>query len=163
MEIIAKKTDKTAVFVVDVIMGVFCLALGVVLCVLCVKAEDFRTIFEENDITAIVILAIAFAICFLGGLWLIGRFLLHRKMPEVLIEADRGKLYIHGKNERIMTFEELEGASILAGTQSLFVKLFQGNYGTLVIEPLRGRNVKLHYVDNVSEVPARIAALIKRG
>ncbi|MGN1077427.1 MAG: hypothetical protein ACI4ST_02835, partial [Candidatus Gallimonas sp.] len=137
------------------------LVIAAVFAVLFFLAGGFAAL-EGDTLTQVVILAV-FALLFVGGgCWLICRFFRRRKLPSVLIEADDEKLYLHGKQEREILLADLIGSSIIGTPESLFVFLFQQKYGTLSISPVaNGKDVKMKFVDEVTEVPARISRLVQ--
>lgn len=161
MKVIAKKTESRLVLTSDLIFGILCLVIAAVFAVLFFLAGGFAAL-EGDALTKLVILAV-FALFFVGGgYWMICRFFRRRKLPSVLIEADDEKLYLHGKQEREIPLADLVGSDIVGAPESLFVFLFQQKYGTLTISPVaNGKNVKMKFVDEVTEVPARISYLVQ--
>ena len=156
MKVLAKKIKKATVFVLDLIVGALIMLAAAVGLPLGIVAVD-STLFANPYVLGTVIV-VALIFCAVGFFGFINKFILYRKCPDVLIEADDEFLYIHGTKEAKIPLLSLENTFMYADLPFLFQKdflhelvvhLLSEEYGTLYLEIPNYGKYKLRFVANV--------------
>lgn len=104
----------------------------------------------DDIVTVIIILAVFYLLCAVGGGWLISRFIKWKKLPDDLISADGEYLYIFTNKQIKIALNEID--SIFAGPESFLIQLFGGGYGIVEIKAV-GKKYKVYFVDEANTVP----------
>lgn len=104
----------------------------------------------DDIITVVIILAVFYLLCAVGGGWLISRFVKWKKLPDDLISADGEYLYIFTNKQIKIALNEID--SIFAGPESFLIQLFGGGYGIVEIKAV-GKKYKVYFVDEANTVP----------
>ena len=154
MTTLAQKTTKSFLFYLDLIFGILCYIIVVAVAILMAIACQAEGMQALKDATTIAVIAV-FAVFFIfGGSWLISRFYIWKRQPAELIFIDEvGNLIIN--STRRITIAKDEIFSIVAGPESLFIKLFGGGFGTITIQTTT-KTYKVPFVDQANTIPDKI-------
>lgn len=96
-------------------------------------------------------------------------YVVYRKLPQVLAEADNEFLYIHGKKEAKIPFSSLLNANVDVNVPYLFqpgfvrefiVHMFSSKYGDVILEVPDYGTYKMPFVANAQEVAEQLASFI---
>ena len=125
MEIIATKSSRSFSPTSQLIGGIitlFCSLLFVVGFIYMITAGGVSDPIEIAK--GILIFGILIVVMCGAGYYLISRYLLWRRLPQVVAEFDGHYLYIHGKKETKIHVLDLKNAAVANGTHQLRYDVF---------------------------------------
>ena len=159
MKILVTKMKKLGLLKVELIFyAILMLALALVLPISII-------VMDVTLMTNPVVLGIALISLLFWGLAAyfvcIRRYVIYRKLPQVLAEADDEFLYIHAKKEAKIPFSSLSDANVAVEVPYIFqpgflrefiVHLFSSKYGTIILEIPNYGTYKMPFVADVQDV-----------
>lgn len=163
MKVLAEKTQKKLLIYIYLAIGIILGIIGVVVIPILIFSIDPILIQEPLAWAIVVGIALFFALT--GYITGVRPLILYKNTPDVIIETDGEKLYIHGKKEAVIPLKEMEGTYLDAFppymlTREFFVHLFSGLYGKVIIETPNHGNYKCHFVQDCRKVVQDIHSLI---
>ena len=150
MKNFGKKTRFSLLIYSELIAGILCYVLVAAVTGLLIWSAINSEERIDDIVTVIIILAVFYLLCAVGGGWLISRFIKWKKLPDDLISADGEYLYIFTNKQIKIALNEID--SIFAGPESFLIQLFGGGYGIVEIKAV-GKKYKVHFVDKANTVP----------
>lgn len=155
MTVLGKKTKVSILIYLELVAAIvlYIMAIG---SVIALAIYDALSLLVEPMI--LVIVGPFYLAAIFGGIWLIKRFTLYRKMPEKVIETDGEKVYLHLKEEHEFKMKDI--ASVFAIPESALVHLFLGGYGTVEIKLNNGKKYKILYIEKANAVPDKFGKYI---
>ena len=145
-----KKTRFSLLIYSELIAGILCYVLVAAVTGLLIWSAINSEERIDDIVTVIIILAVFYLLCAVGGGWLISRFIKWKKLPDDLISADGEYLYIFTNKQIKIALNEID--SIFAGPESFLIQLFGGGYGIVEIKAV-GKKYKVYFVDEANTVP----------
>ena len=150
MKNFGKKTRFSLLIYSELIAGILCYVLVAAVTGLLIWSAINSEERIDDIVTVIIILAVFYLLCAVGGGWLISRFIKWKKLPDDLISADGEYLYIFTNKQIKIALNEID--SIFAGPESFLIQLFGGGYGIVEIKAV-GKKYKVYFVDEANTVP----------
>lgn len=163
MTVIARKTEKKAMLMLELAAGIIIMAAAVFVLPISVFSDD-PTLLKNGYVWGAVIVGMLF-FGLVGLFGFVRPFFLFRKLPQVQAETDGSYLYIYGKKEAKIHLAEMDGTYVNCETpyimsSEFIAHLFSEQYGTVIIKVPNYGKYKLYYVARAKEVPGMIAALV---
>ncbi|MGN0771168.1 MAG: hypothetical protein ACI4MI_01095 [Christensenellales bacterium] len=159
MTTIAKKTTRSLFLYLELILGILCyiiVAVTAILMAVACRAEGMEAL---KDTTNIIIIAIFVVFFLFGGSWLVSRFCIWKKQPSELVCVDEeGNLIIYLSKQVTIAKDEI--ISVVAAPESLFIKIFGGGFGTIMIQTT-SKTYKLLFVDQADTIPDKINQVMR--
>lgn len=164
MKTVAKKTDKKALIIFDLVVGILVGIFGgivVPVLIFCLDPEFLTNIYIW--ITAIGLLLFFGLITYATA---IRPLMLFKKSKEIQAETDGEYIYFYGNKEAKIPLKEMEGTSIdiqvpYLLSHEFIIHLVSEQYGKLIINVPNYGKYKLYYIANAKDVMYEIKNLIE--
>jgi hypothetical protein len=167
MKTLVTKMSKLGLLKVEIIFyAVLMIALALVLPISIIVLDV--TLFADPVVLGIVLIYVLFW-GLMAYILCIRRYVLYRKLPQVLVEADGEFLYIHAKKEGKIPLSSLSDVIVDVDVPYLFqpgflreiiVHAFSYKYGTIILDIPDYGTYKMPFVANAQEVAEELVSFI---
>ena len=161
--VLVEKMKASAVLRAELIIGIVLMSLAAIFLPLSIYCIDPILLTEPLMLAVVFIGASFFAL--VGLIGFVRPYLLYRKTPEVIVEADEEFLYIHTKNEVKIPLSKLSEAVVdvdnhfiwqVSFLRRILVYLLSDRYGDIVLEVADYGRYKLRFVSQVEDTAAEL-------
>lgn len=170
MNILIKKMSKLGLLKLQMIVGTLLMAAAAIGLPVSIVVID-STLLTYPITWGIVLMGMLF-FALVAFLCFIHPFLVYRKTPDVLAEADGEFLYIHAKKEAKIPLADLAGATVHVDLPYLYQKefledfliyLFSEKYGDVVLDVPGYGTYRMRFVTHVQESAGALVGFIENA
>lgn len=170
MKTLVRKMKSLGILKVQMVIGAIVMIAAMVGLPISIITTDASLMLDPYVLGVVLVGALMFA-AFAYGLF-IRPYLIYRKLPEVLVEADDEYLYIHGKKEAKIALSELDGAGVFVHLPFIYsneliavliVHLFSEKYGDLDLDIPGYGSYKLRFVSDVQATSNKLIAFMNNA
>ena len=169
MKVLVRKMDKLGLLkFVNIFYAVIMIALALVIPVTIIVIDV--TLFTNPTVLGLIALGILFY-GVIGYFTFIRPFIVYRKLPQVLAEADDEFLYIHGKKEGKIPLSSLAGTIVDVDVPHIFhpgfvrefiIHTFSHDYGHISLDIPEYGEFKMRFVADAEEVAEELLDFINQ-
>lgn len=164
MKVIARKTSKITLVIIDLVIGVIMMLGGFIILPVIIFTSDANLVQEPLAWALVAGEMVFFGL--VGYFAYIRQLLLYKKSKEVQAETDGEYLYLHGNKEAKIPLTELKDAYIDSVVPYMLsyefvLHLISDGYGKVVIEVPKHGTYKLYFISDVKETVQEMYALIQ--
>lgn len=164
MKVIAKKTKKIALVVIDLIIGIIMTLLGFVILPVIMFTSDAQ-LYKEPLMWIIVVVGMLF-FGLVGYFANIRQLILYKKSKDVQAETDGEYLYLYGNKEAKIPLADMKEAELDAVipymlSHEFIIHLVSDKYGKVVIKVPNYGKYRLYFISDANETVQYIYSLIQ--
>ena len=169
MRTLVRKMEKLGLLKLRFILGTLVMAIAFIALPTFV-ALSIEPEFLTNPVVIAIVLSGMLFFGLVGFFSFVLPYILYRKAPEVMAEADDEFLYIHGKKEAKIPLNSLTEATVHYDLPFIYQKeflrefiihLFSDEYGTIILELAGYGSFKMRFVPQVKKTADELTRFIE--
>lgn len=166
MKVIAKKTERKALILINLVIGVLILGAAFIVLPLGIFLKDPELLKNVYLVVTVLIAMLFFGL--VGYFGFIRQLVLFKKAPAIQAETDGTYLYIYGKKEAKIPLKDLAGGDAVEVipyimSYEFIIHLISEEYGKVVLKVPNYGKFKLYFISKARDVAVEFLELIQKA